>query len=295
MGGGDSQPLQQTSSIQLSPEQQGISNLAFPFAQQFGQTPLQLPTGSGVAGFAPAELQAQQGALDVAGSSQLGQQSAGALSNILSPGFLDPASNPALGAQSAAVTDVATQNLLNNILPALRSGAAVSGGPFSGGSSREGIAEGLAVGETQRAITNALAGLQAQNFQTGLGAQVQGLGLSPQVQAGQLFGPGVQGAVGAQQRGLDQAQLSEQQQRETLQQLLPLLQSQQLFGLVSGSPGAEGVTSVQGSQAGGPGAIQSAIGGAATGATLGSAFPVVGTGLGGLLGGGLGLLGSLLG
>ena len=292
MGGGDSQPLTQTSSVQLSPEQQGISNLAFPFAQQFGQTPLQLPSGSGVAGFAPAELQAQQGALNVAGSSQLGQQASGTLGNILSPGFLDPASNPALGAQSAAVTDVATQNLLNNILPALRSGASVQGGPFSGGSSREGIAEGLAVGETQRAITNALAGLQAQNFQTGLQAQTQGLGLTPQTQASQLFGSGVQGAVGAQQRGLEQAQLSEQQQRETLQQLLPLLQSQQLFGLLAGTPGAQGVTEVQGAQAGGPGALQGGLGGASAGASIGSLFGPMGTGIGAIGGG---LLGALLG
>ncbi len=287
MGGGDSQDLQQTSQIQLSPQQQEISNLAFPFAQQFGQQALQLPSGSGIAGFAPAEQQAQQGALNVAGSSQLGGQAAGTLGNILSPGFLDPASNPALGAQSQAVTDVATQNLLNNILPALRSGASVSGGPFSGGSSREGIAEGLAVGETQRAITNALAGLQAQNFQTGLGAQVQGLGLTPQTQAGQLFGPGIQGAVGAQQRGLEQAQLGEQQQRETLQQLLPLLQSQQLFGLLAGTPGAQGQTTVQGAQAGGPGLVASGIGGASVGGTVGG-VP------GALVGGGLGILGSLL-
>ena len=292
MGGGDSQPLQQTSSVKLSPEQQGISNLAFPFAQQFGQQPLTLPEGSGVAGFAPAELQAQQGALGVAGADQLGQGAAAQLQNILSPGFLDPASNPTLAAQGQAVTEGVTENLLRNILPALRSGASVSGGPFSGGSSREGIAQGIAAQGASSEIARALAGLQAQNFQTGLGAQVQGLGLSPQVQAGQLFGPGVQGAVGAQQRGLEQAQLSEQQQRETLQQLLPLLQSQQLFGLLAGTPGAQGVTEVQGSQAGGPGAIQGALGGAASGAALGSFFPGIGTGIGAIGGG---LLGALLG
>ncbi len=284
MGGGDSQPLTQTTSVQLSPQQQEISNLAFPFAQQFGQQPLTLPEGSGVAGFAPAELQAQQGALNVAGSSQLGQQSAGALGNILSPGFLDPASNPTLQAQGQAVTEGVTENLLRNILPALRSGASVSGGPFSGGSSREGIAQGIAAQGASAEIARALAGMQAQNFQTGLGAQVQGLGLSPQIQAGQLFGSGVQGAVGAQQRGLDQAQLSEQQQRDTLQQLLPLLQSQQLFGLLAGTPGSQGVTEVQGAQAGSPGIAQSAVGGAAAGGAVGGVpGALIGGGLGGLL------------
>lgn len=290
--GGGGENLTQTSSVQLSPEQQQISNLAFPFAQQFGEQALQLPTGSGVAGFAPAELQAQQGALDVASQSQLGAQAAGQLSNILSPGFLSPDSNPFLAQQGQAVTEGVTENLLRNILPALRSGASVQGGPFSGGSSREGIAQGLAAQGASAEIARALAGLQAQNFQTGLGAQVQGLGLSPQIQAGQLFGSGVQGAVGAQQRGLEQAQLGEQQQRETLQQLLPLLQSQQLFGLLAGTPGAEGVTSVQGATPEGPGALQAGLGGAATGASLGSAFGPIGTGVGAIGGG---LLGALLG
>jgi hypothetical protein len=288
-GGDDSgEQIQQTNRIELSPQQQQISNLAFPFAQQFGSTPLQLPEGSGIAGFTPAELQAQQGALNVAQGDQLGSTAAASLGNILSPGFLSPESNPFLAAQGQAVTEATTENLLRNILPALRTGASVAGGPFSGGSSREGIAQGLAAQGTSAEIARALAGLQAQNFQTGLQAQGQAFGQLPTVQAAGLFGPGVQGAVGAQQRGLEQAQLSEQQQRQTLEQLLPLLQSQQLFGLLAGTPGATGVTSVQGAQPSGPGLLQAGLGGASVGGSVGG-VP------GAFIGGGLGLLGSLLG
>lgn len=287
-GGGGGEDITQTSRIQLSPQQQQISNLAFPFAQQFGETPLQLPQGQAIAGFTPAELQAQQGALQVAGGSQLGQQAAGTLGNILSPGFLSPETNPFLAQQGQAVADIATQNLLRNILPALRSGASVTGGPFSGGSSREGIAQGIAAGDTQTAIANALAGLQAQNFQTGLQAQLSGLGLAPTTQAGQLFGPQVQAGVGAQQRALEQAGLTLGRQEETLGQLLPLLQAQQLFGLLAGTPGAQGVTQVAGAQPSGPGLVQSGLGGAAVGGSVGG-VP------GAFIGGGLGLLGSLLG
>lgn len=294
MGGfldsGEGDQLTQTSGIRLSPQQQQLSDQAFGQAAQFGASPLQLPTGSGVAGFAPAELQAQQGALDVAQQSQLGQQGAAQLGNILSPGFLDPASNPALAGQQQAITDVATQNLLNNILPALRGGASVTGGPFSA-NSRSGIAQGLAAGQTQQGIANAIAQLQAQNFQTGLQAQGQGLNQLQNIQQAGLFGPGTQGAVGAQQRGLEQAQLSEQQQRETLQQLLPLLQAQQLFGLTAASPGAEGFTTVQPATPGDPSKLQGALGGAVTGATLGSSFGPIGTGIGAIGGGLLGAFG----
>ena len=291
MGGfldsGEDQNLTQTSGIRLSAPQQQIADQAFGQAAQFGAQPLQLPQGSGVAGFAPAELQAQQNALQVAQQSQLGQQGAAQLGNILSPQFLDPSSNPALAAQSAAVTDVATQNLLNNILPALRGGASVQGGPFSA-NSRSGIAQGLAAGQTQQGIANALAQLQGQNFQSVLGAQGQGLGQLGATQQAGLFGAGTQGAVGAQQRGLEQAQLTDARQQEFQQQLLPLLQAQQLFGLQAASPGATGFTEVQGAQPGAPSGLQSTLGGAAAGASVGG-LP------GAFIGGGLGALGSLLG
>ena len=101
-------------------------------------------------------------------------------------------SNPWLPKMGEAITQQATQNLQNNILPGIRSGAQAVGG-FGG--SRQGIAEGNAIGQTNQGISNALAGLysnaygQDQNFYT---AQ-RGQDLQQQQVGANLFGQGMNG------------------------------------------------------------------------------------------------------
>ena len=71
-------------------------------------------------------------------------------------------SNPYLGAQASAITQQANQNLQNNMLPAINSGAVAAGGY---GGSRQGIAQGIAMGQTQQGIANALAGMYGSAYQ----------------------------------------------------------------------------------------------------------------------------------
>lgn len=71
-------------------------------------------------------------------------------------------SNPYLGAQANAITQQANQNLQNNLLPAINSGAVAAGGY---GGSRQGIAQGIAMGQTQQGIANALAGMYGSAYQ----------------------------------------------------------------------------------------------------------------------------------
>lgn len=92
--------------------------------------------------------------------------------------------NPYLPQQAQAITQQATQNLQNNILPGINSGAMAAGG-FGG--SRQGIAQGLAIGQTNQGITNSLAGLygnayaQDQQLQAQRDMQAQSLGAQERI------------------------------------------------------------------------------------------------------------------
>jgi hypothetical protein len=79
-------------------------------------------------------------------------------------------SNPYLPAQADAITNQVNRNLQNNILPGINSSAMMAGG-FGG--SRQGIAQGLAIGQTNQDLSNSLAGLygNAYQFDQGIAAQ----------------------------------------------------------------------------------------------------------------------------
>jgi hypothetical protein len=64
--------------------------------------------------------------------------------------------NPYLPAQAQAITNQVNQNLQQQQLPGINSGAIAAGG-FGG--SRQGIAQGLAIGQTNQGLSNSLANL----------------------------------------------------------------------------------------------------------------------------------------
>lgn len=64
--------------------------------------------------------------------------------------------NPYLPDQANAITTQVTNNLNRNILPGMRRGSVASGG---WGNSGQGIAQGLAVGETNQGLSNSLSSL----------------------------------------------------------------------------------------------------------------------------------------
>ena len=77
--------------------------------------------------------------------------------------------NPYLPAQAQAITNQVNQNLQQQQLPGINSGAIAAGG-FGG--SRQGIAQGLAIGQTNQALGNSLANLYGNAY-----AQDQQMGL----------------------------------------------------------------------------------------------------------------------
>lgn len=72
-------------------------------------------------------------------------------------------SNPYMQPMTDAITQAANQNLTRNLLPAIGRGAVAAGGY---GDARMGLAEGVATGDTQNAITNAIAGLYGNAYNT---------------------------------------------------------------------------------------------------------------------------------
>lgn len=291
-GGSTPATTTQESSVKLSPEQQKLMSLAMPGIEAYASKPLEQFSGSAIAGFNQNEVAAQDAYLNGAAATGggLATQAAGAQSKLLDPGFmLDVQNNQYLQGAMNANADVLTRALTEQALPAVAQGSTQAGGMYSGGSSREGIAQGQAIGRTADAISNSNAGMLMDAYKTGLGGMQSALQNNVNVQAQQLFAPDVMGAVGGQQRAMEQAQLDEQVNKFYTAQQLPYLQSKDIISLVQGLPGATNVSQVTGATPK-PNMVSAGLGGAASGAAIGSVVPGVGT----AVGAGLGLLASIL-
>lgn len=244
MGAPKPQNVTQTNTVKLSPEQQQIFDMALPSIQGYAAQTPQLFPGSGIAGFNPFEVQGQQYATGVAApqAQSLAQQAAGTQSQLLDPNFmLNP--NQYLMAGMDAVTNKVTQNLNENILPGIRGTSTQAAGPGAF-TTREGIAQGLAIDRTNQGLSAALSDMLLKNYTAGLGGLSTAIGQNPSVLQQQLFPANIYSAVGGQQRGLEQAQLDEQIRQFYAQQDLPLSKAQQLLSLISGMPGGSGVSTV---------------------------------------------------
>jgi hypothetical protein len=101
--------------------------------------------------------------------------------------------NPYLDQMAAGITQQATRNLNEQVLPGVRSQAVASGG-FGG--SRQGIAEGLAMGRTSDAITNSLSNLYGTDYNNQMNRNMQKYGIDQQTGLGY-------GQLDATNRGID--------------------------------------------------------------------------------------------
>src|SRR5215467_642850 len=137
MAGGGSQQTQQTTKVELSPEQQQLLNMAMPFAEKYGANQPTLPTGSSVAGFTAPQTAGQAQTLNAAGGDvQSSANNAARAQDFLTSGAaFDPRTNPGLEATIEGAVRPIEQNFSENILPSIREGG-VGVGQFGGG--REG-------------------------------------------------------------------------------------------------------------------------------------------------------------
>ena len=282
MSMGSSQPQTQTTQVVLSPEQREMMNLALPGIRDFAASVPQRYQGSTIAPFNANQTAGQQGALTSAGVQEgLARGAAGTSNYWLDPNALDVRNNPGLQGNIDAATRPIMQTLTEQALPAIRANAERTG---NFGSSRQGIAEGLAMGRASQAIGDATSNLVAKAYDTNVDAQMKAMGLLPQTQGAQVAGNLTQSAVGDTQQGMSQALLNEQVGNFNYDQLAPFLQSKEIMSLLAGMPGGGTTTTASTPQAN---PLTSALGGAAAGASLGSFLGPMGTaggaGIGALL------------
>lgn len=185
---------------------------------------------SGVAGFTPQQLQALQQQEAQAGSlSRFTPQAEAGIQQLLSGQI-----NPIFEQQAQQQANFLQRNFERNVLPTI-------GDQFQGsgqfGSSRQGIAEGIAASDLNQDIqrqTSNIFATGAQQAQQGQQFALSNLGsLLGQAQAPsqQLFN------VGSQFQQQNQAQLTDQLQRNLALQQLPLAELQAFQGLISGNYG----------------------------------------------------------
>jgi hypothetical protein len=246
-----------------------------------------------VAGFTPE----QQAALKASG--QTGQQlqdlyntqGVSSLSNFL--GAYDPSKTGLTGAIDASNNRL-DWNYGTTVAPQVRQGA-TGAGQF--GSTRHGVAEGIALSNLSQQKTDAASTLAYQDQQAYNQNQLNALNNLSGITKGLNSGSGLQFDAGTLQQQQNQAQISGDLQKwayENNVSLNDLLAYQQL---ISGNMGGTNVgqgTNTGGGRAGGGGAgmAAGALGGAAAGATVGSVGGPIGTAVGAGVGAIAGAYGS---
>jgi hypothetical protein len=277
------QPAEQKQETQyvLSPEQRELMGLAMPGIREFAAKVPERYGSSTVAGFDPSQVAGQQGALGSAGvQTGLARSGAGTSNAWLDPAKLDVSNDPIVQANIASAQRPVWDQLMEVALPGVRDSAERTG---NFGSSRQGIAEGVAVGKATKAAGDIASGITSKAYDTNVDAQLKALGLLPQTSAVQTGGDATTSAVGDVRQALEQARLNETVGNFNYDQLAPFLQSKEIMAMLSGIPGGSTVSTASGPTRN---PLTSALGGAASGAALGSAImPGIGTGVGAGIGG----------
>lgn len=238
--GGDPQPVTNTTTQQLAPEQRQLLNMAMPYLQQFGASNITAPGPESVAPFDPMQVAGQNQALASTMAMNDILTGAGQSNQYLTSGMaLDPNTNPALrGTIDAAVRPI-YQNLTETELPAIRGQAAVgAAGPSANyGGSRQGIAEGLAAGRASQAAGDAASKISYQGYQSGLDAMLKSMGLSPTIAQSQAIPAGVTSAVGDVRQNQAQRVLGAGTAADQFAQWLPYIKANAMLGGVGAIPG----------------------------------------------------------
>lgn len=249
MGPPKSPQITQTSQVKLGPEQQQVFDQAFPSINAYAQQTPKLFPGTGIAGFNPWELFGQGQVTGTAApqAQALATSGANAQQQLLDPNFMLNPNQYVMGAADAMTRKV-TDNLFQTILPRIRSASTLASGPYAH-NTKEGIATGQAIGQTNQGLSDALANMLLANYTQGLGGMSQAIAHNPSVIQSQIMPASMYASVGGQERAMEQAQLDERIRQFYAQQDLPLSRAQQLLQLMQGIPGGQGVSTVTGAMA----------------------------------------------
>lgn len=295
-GGGGQQQASTTTQVNYSPEEAAARAKVQAEAERiYGATAGTIAgspyPGSKPVPFSPETLAAQSGLMNFAtGAGQQQAAQAGGYSSFLMGPAQYAESNPYLqSAMSSAIRPV-TEAYTDpgGVFSQIRSNA-INTGTY--GSSRQAIAEGIAGRGYLSTIGDITGKMANENYQNAQRYGAQALALSPQT-----FQLGTQpalsaAAVGQQKEAVAQAGEDYAANSRMWSLNAPWTPLQNYANIVFGGATPGTTSTSTGMGGGGQSTFARALGGAATGAAMGSFFP----GFGSVIGGGIGLLAGLLG
>lgn len=229
--------------------------------------------GSTVAGFNPQQQAGQAAEFNYGASG--GSPAVGAATNfetnLANGAYLDPTKNP--NWQSMA------SNVMSNVVPGLES-------QFTQGNQMNSPGAAFAVSQ---GATNALGSLAAQQYGNTLNTMNSGAAYAaPNLQQSNLASIAAMQDAGNQQQAQSQNELNSQIQRFNYNQTLPMNLLDWYSGIVNGTGGNGGTSSLSTPYFGPSpttGALTGALGGAATGASLGGPYAPYTAAAGAIIGG----------
>lgn len=212
----------------------------------YNQQPSYYP-GTTVASFNPLETEGQSLALGAALGPQMdiAQGAAGSNQFLMSPDILRADANPYLADYARAATRPIWESLREEALPAITGGSIAAG---QLGNSRQGIAEGQAIGRAAQAAGDVTKGIYSDAYGQGLEAMARGLALAPQTAGLATVPAATVAGVGAQNRAYEQALIDDAMQRYMFEQQAPWNALAGYQGLVQGTYGGTGTSSIDQNQ-----------------------------------------------
>jgi len=239
MGGKSSKQTSTQTSSPWAGVQPHLRNV-FGGAEELSGQPQQFFPGQTYAGMDPLQQQGMQSQLDYAGGglgNQVGAAQQAQLSALQAP---DVANNPYLSAQADVIQNRLGRNFNEQLMPGIRDQMMGAG---QTGSSRHGVAQGIAARGTQEALGSSLADLYGGAYGQGLQAQSAAMGMSPQMaQLGMMPGQ-VQQQIGGQMRAEDQRGIDEAVARHDFEQTEPWDRLSRYNSLLGGGAGYGTTTS----------------------------------------------------
>lgn len=207
----------------------------------YGQEGPQFYPGSTVAGLSDAQIQANNMLTDKA------VQSTQFMDDWMQPAIktaltsYDVANNPVVAGMAQSAVNPIIQQLKEQVLPGIRSGAIAAG---SMGGTRQGLAEAQGMERAARAAMDTTSQIYGNAYQQGLQQLSTTLGQTPALQ-NTLYQPAqVIAGIGEQQQKLDQANINEQIARWTYGQQLPYTKLQEYANIVSKPLGGQSTSEV---------------------------------------------------
>jgi len=245
MGGRSREQQTSTTTVQLPPNQQQNVDLLMQAGRDiFNSGGPQFYPGQTYANPSSTQIAGRTGATGYAqGAGQnFVNQLQGSESFFLNPAnIFNPSNIPGFRAATEGVTQSVTDNLMRNIIPAIRGNNVASG---SLGGSRGAIAEGLAVGETNANLGRILADMNMNAYNSGLNMYNSAAARAPQTFGLGLAPSNILQDIGAQQRADTQMGIDEAVARFNFNEMRPIIAAQ-LLQQLTGTAGQYGGTTTQ--------------------------------------------------